>query len=269
MQLPPQYELLSACRPTAPFRTALFDFDGTLSLLREGWPAVMIDLMVEELKNTPRAETTEALNAFVELFIMRLNGQPTLVQMARLADEVRQRGGHPLEAETYKSEYLQRLMQVVKPRRQALTSGVAVPDEWTVAGARLFLAQLRLQGVHLVLASGTDLEDVRKELDLLELTDFFGAEIHGATPDGSFSKPQLIARLLSAGHGPLIGFGDGIVETAEVKRVGGFAIGVASDFAMPGRINPWKRPQLVSAGADFLIPDFTEAHWLAAFVSGG
>ena len=29
------------------FRSVLFDFDGTLSLIREGWPQVMIPMMID------------------------------------------------------------------------------------------------------------------------------------------------------------------------------------------------------------------------------
>jgi phosphoglycolate phosphatase len=267
--LPAGHELLDAPAPPGPFRTVLFDFDGTLSLLREGWPEVMIDLMVEALGRTPGAEAADRLHAFALAFIMRLNGQPTIVQMAQLASEVRQRGGQAEPPEAYKAEYLRRLMKLVEPRRQAIAGGTATPEQWTVAGARTFLSKLRGAGVRLVLASGTDLDDVRKEVALLELAEFFGDDIHAAVADGSFSKPGLIAKLLSAGQGPLLGFGDGMVETSEVRRVGGLAVGVASDLAHPGRINPWKRPQLAAAGAHLLIPDFREADWLYRFTVHG
>ena len=39
----------------------LFDFDGTLSLIREGWPGVMIPMMVEVLKEAGTEESDEAL----------------------------------------------------------------------------------------------------------------------------------------------------------------------------------------------------------------
>ena len=42
-------------------RHVLFDFDGTLSLIREGWPEVMVPLMVEVLQATGTDESPEAL----------------------------------------------------------------------------------------------------------------------------------------------------------------------------------------------------------------
>ena len=65
-----------------PIRAVLFDFDGTLSLLREGWPTIMTGMMVEYLR-TP-ADTHEALAVLagrVEELIMALNGKPAIHQM--------------------------------------------------------------------------------------------------------------------------------------------------------------------------------------------
>ena len=74
------------------FRSVLFDFDGTLSLIREGWPQVMIPMMVGVLRETGTKETGAELHAAVEDFVMRLNGRQTIYQMIQLADEVRRRG---------------------------------------------------------------------------------------------------------------------------------------------------------------------------------
>ena len=46
-------------------RHAVFDFDGTLSLIREGWPQVMVPMMVEVLQATGSGESPEALQALV------------------------------------------------------------------------------------------------------------------------------------------------------------------------------------------------------------
>ena len=35
------------------YRAVLFDFDGTLSLIREGWQGIMIPMMVDMLAATP------------------------------------------------------------------------------------------------------------------------------------------------------------------------------------------------------------------------
>ena len=95
-----EIEVLRPGLPRGRFRSVLFDFDGTLSLIREGWPLVMIPMMVEVLRQTGTPETDEQLTAAVEEFVMRLNGRQTIYQMIQLADEVNQ-GGIPSSPEAY------------------------------------------------------------------------------------------------------------------------------------------------------------------------
>ena len=45
-------EIVNPDLPRGRFSAALFDFDGTLSLVREGWPEVMIPMMVDILAET-------------------------------------------------------------------------------------------------------------------------------------------------------------------------------------------------------------------------
>lgn len=40
-------EIVGRVKPERPLRAAIFDFDGTLSLIREGWQQVMIPLFIE------------------------------------------------------------------------------------------------------------------------------------------------------------------------------------------------------------------------------
>jgi hypothetical protein len=47
-----QIELVRPLPRRRPPRHVLFDFDGTLSLVREGWPEVMVPMMVEVLQAT-------------------------------------------------------------------------------------------------------------------------------------------------------------------------------------------------------------------------
>src|SRR5262245_27212378 len=70
--------------PRGRFRSVLFDFDGTLSLIREGWPQVMIPMMVDVLQGTGTRESVGELTAAVEDFVMRLNGRQTIYQMMQL-----------------------------------------------------------------------------------------------------------------------------------------------------------------------------------------
>jgi phosphoglycolate phosphatase-like HAD superfamily hydrolase len=260
MFLDDEIEVLRPDLPRGRFRSVLFDFDGTLSLIREGWPQVMIPMMVGALRETGTRETDAELTTAVEDFVMRLNGRQTIYQMIQLADEVRKRGGTPLEPLAYKHRYHDLLMQRIEGRREALRAGSASPEDWTVPGAHAILEALRSRGLVLYLASGTDLHYVRQEAELLRVAGYFGEHVYGALDDyQNFSKQMIIERILRE-HGlrgeELLAFGDGFVEIEEVKKVGGVAVAVASDEANRRGVHAWKRQRLVQAGADLVIPEY-------------
>src|SRR5579871_5206247 len=101
-------------------RVVLFDFDGTLSLIRSGWMDVMVPMMVEILADLNTGETEEQLRAVVEDFVWRLTGKETIYQMIALADALRERGGTPLEPLVYKKMYLDRLWILIRSRVEEL-----------------------------------------------------------------------------------------------------------------------------------------------------
>src|SRR5690242_14644216 len=253
MFLTDDIEILNPDLPRGRFRSVLFDFDGTLSLIREGWPQVMIPMMVEALRETGTKESDAQLHAAVEEFVMRLNGRQTIYQMIQLAEEVRRRGGTPLEPLAYKHRYHDLLMQRIEGRLTALRAGTATPEEWTVPGSHALLEELRRRGVTLYLASGTDLKYVRQEAELLGLAPYFGEHVYGALDDyRNFSKKMIIDKILHDNRlqgDELLGFGDGFVEIEEVKGAGGVAVAVASDESARHGVNAWKRDRLVRAGA--------------------
>ena len=242
----------------------LFDFDGTLSLIREGWPEVMVPMFVEMLPALAD-ETDEARHQLCLDQIMQLNGKQTIYQMIQLADRIRERGGTSREPLWYKREFLRRLGERIRPRVEGLRSGALRPDDLLVSGARSLLDLLQRRGLALYLASGTDEECVKSEAELLDLTRYFGEHIYGAVDDFKrFSKKIVIERILRDNRiqgEQLLSFGDGYVEIQNTKEVGGLAVAVASDEAHngSGRFDEWKRERLRGVGADVIIPDFRDA----------
>jgi beta-phosphoglucomutase-like phosphatase (HAD superfamily) len=259
-------EVLAPDFPRGPFRVALFDFDGTLSLLRRNWQDVMIPMMVEILGATETRETRAELHELVEEFVMRLNGRQTIYQMIQLVDEVQRRGGNAQSPLDYKRQYHDRLWGQVSQRIADVGAGRVPRDEMTVPGSRGMLEQLRQRGLQLYLASGTDLSFVRNELEVLGLRDFFEPHVYGALDDyRKFSKAMVVEAILrDAGitGSQLLGFGDGFVEIEEVKKVGGLAVGVASDENARQGINAWKRARLIQAGAHIVIGDYCQQQQL-------
>ena len=241
-------------------RVAVFDFDGTLSLIRSGWVKVMVPMMVEILADLKTGEPEDQLRAIVEDFVWRLTGKETIYQMMALADAVHARGGQPLEPVVYKRMYLERLSRKIEGRLDALRKGRSDPESFLVPGARALLEQLQDRGLKMYLASGTDEIYMKEEARLLGITRFFEGGVYGALDDyKSFSKAILIQRILSCadvqGH-QFLGFGDGYVEIEEVKNVGGIAVGVASKEPACDRVDPWKRLRLIGVGADYIVPNY-------------
>ncbi|MCF0234374.1 MAG: HAD family hydrolase, partial [Thermoguttaceae bacterium] len=196
------------------FKAALFDFDGTLSLVREGWQNIMVPYFCEEL--APFVQDAVETERVVRDFVDRITGKQTIYQCIQLAEEIKARGGTPLEPLAYKKEYLRRLQERIQSRIDALAAGIARPDDFVVPGGRRFLQLLRDAGVKLYLASGTDEIYVKQEAELLELTSYFDGGIYGAQDDyKTFSKALVIERLVKTnnlGGAELVGFGDGYVE---------------------------------------------------------
>ncbi|MCA9189670.1 MAG: hypothetical protein KDA99_28800, partial [Planctomycetales bacterium] len=111
-------EIIRPLETSEPLRHALFDFDGTLSLVREGWIDIMVPMMVDELANTGTDESVSELTEVARTFVAELTGKQTIYQMIRLAEEIANRGGSPQEPVLYKHRYHDLLMQRSAARRQ-------------------------------------------------------------------------------------------------------------------------------------------------------
>jgi len=272
----PAQEYLEVVRRPAGrrFRFALFDFDGTISLIREGWPEIMIPQMVEVLEPLKTGLSREALRAMVAEDVAESTGKQTIYQMIRLAERVREFGGTPADPWEYKAEYSRRLLEHIKARREGLRSGRTKPAELLLPGAKEFLEALAArEGMLLCCASGTDQPEVQEEAKLLGVASYFGDHIYGSPRDyPASSKAQVIARLIEANHiagEDLVVFGDGFVEIENTKTVGGYAVGVASDEASGGgRVDEWKRERVLRAGADVIVPDFANVAALMGLLFG-
>ncbi|MDR3050251.1 MAG: haloacid dehalogenase-like hydrolase [Oscillospiraceae bacterium] len=261
-------------RPAVRPRFAVLDFDGTISLIREGWQRIMIPFFTDMLCGTPggKERPREELEATAREFIFLHTGKQTIYQCIALADHIRQLGGTPRDPQDYKDEYHRRLLERIDHRLQGLADGSIDPETLTVPGSYALLDMLRQQGVTLYLASGTDEVYVLREAKLLGVDACFGGHIYGAQRDyKTFSKKMVIARILRENNlagAQLVGFGDGYVEIENVKAVGGSAVGVASNEAARYGIDAWKRERLLRAGADAIVPDYRDLAPLSAYLFG-
>jgi len=242
-------------------KVVLFDFDGTISLVRSGWMNVMIPMMIELLVEAAPSEPEAQIREVVEEFVWRLTGKQTIYQTIELAEQIRKRGKEPKDPLEYKRMYLDRLWVEVRGRVKDLKEG-ADPDQYMVPGSRALLEGLKERGFRMYLASGTDEYYMKEEARLLDVTKYFDGGVFGALDDyKSFSKAILIQRIISNAEcrgDEFLGFGDGYVEIENVKQVGGVAVGAATDEPHCLKIDEWKRNRLAGVGADIIVPNYLE-----------
>lgn len=254
---------VSPALPRPGITHVIFDFDGTLSWLRHGWPELMAGLF---LKHVPLSDLAARSQVHDELLsdILSLNGKSSIFQMEKCADRVRHYGGPELIPHEMLSRYSDALDKTIRQRKAAMSDGRAKPDEFVVHGARALLEQLRDRELVLIILSGTVEHQVKEEADMLGLAKFFGRHIYGGTSDLAQSSKQAVLERLSREENvpgqQLLSFGDGPVEIALTKQAGGVAVGVASDEDQngSGKMDPFKVQQLSEAGADLLIADYRE-----------
>ena len=204
-----------------------------------------------------------ALRACIDELVDGLTGKQTIYQCIALAEEIARRGGTPEDPQVYKDEYSRRLMEEISGRIRGLEDGAIDPLSLTVPGGDRILPALREHDVNIFIASGTDEIYAAHEAELLGATKYLAAQVYGAQRDyKSFSKKMIVERIIRENGltgAELVGFGDGFVEIENVKEAGGFAVGVATDEKNhDGRVDQWKRDRLIRAGADIIIPDFSD-----------
>lgn len=265
-----EIEIITEPLPILKIRHAIFDHDGTISTLREGWERIMEPMMIKAILGTQFGTADEKLfnrvKDRVQEFIERTTGIQTIAQMHGLVDLVQEFGLVPkdqiLSAVKYKGIFNQELMALVNLRLAKLGAGELEISDFTLKGAVPFLRALQSAGVRLYLASGTDEEDVKREAEHLGYADLFKGGIYGSIGEVTKdAKKIVIERILNEVDGAftqLIAFGDGPVEMREAKRRGAVGIGVASDEMRRFGLNLDKRRRLIRAGADALVPDFSQ-----------
>lgn len=266
-----EIEIIRAWPKGLCIRHAIFDHDGTISTLREGWEHIMSPMMIKAVLGNKFFEADETLYHKIESrvleFIDKTTGIQTLMQMKILLDIIREFGyvteDQMLDEFGYKEIYNNDLMQMVSAREKKLISSELSVADFTIKNAIPFLTKLQNNGVKLYLASGTDEEDVKHEAGILGYDDLFEGGIFGAVGDiNKEAKKIVLDRILDmigeSENGQIATIGDGPVEIRETNKRGGITIGVASNELKRFGLNQIKRTRLIKAGANIIIPDFSQ-----------
>jgi phosphoglycolate phosphatase-like HAD superfamily hydrolase len=249
---------------------AIFDHDGTLSVLREGWEQIMQPMMVRAVLGdhyaTADAGTFAKVGEAVSQLIDKTTGIQTLVQMQSLVMLVKQFGHVPperiLDEHGYKQIYNEALLQMVTERVSKLERGELESIDFQIKNGGRLLRVLYERGVKLYLASGTDVEDVIAEARAMGYADLFEGRVFGAVGDVKVEAKKLVLERIMREHNlsgdQFVMFGDGPVEMREARKRGGVCVGVASDEVRRFGLNTAKRSRLIRAGATVVVPDFSQ-----------
>lgn len=259
---------------TGNIKHAVFDHDGTISTLRHGWESIMEPMMIKAImgdkyENTDNPLCHEVQKQVLE-FINMSTGIQTILQMETLVQMVDEFNIVPkekiLDKLGYKKKFNDALMKIVSERLEKLRIGQLNIDDFTILGSLDFLKILKEKGIKLYLTSGTDIEDVIIEAESLGYADLFNDGIYGSENDiNKYSKKMVINRIIKENdlkENELVVFGDGPVEIKECVKFDGIAIGVASDEVRRCGLNQKKRTRLIKAGAQIIIPDFSQSNKL-------
>ena len=252
---------LPAYKPS--IRAVLFDFDGTISTLRQGWEKIMAPFMVEMITGGTSYPDSEDIIRDVKGYIEESTGIQTIFQMQWLVKEVRRYGRNPQVHDEwwYKEEYNRRLLRIVRERVDALEKGSRSPEDYMIRGAGSFIQALQEKGPALYVASGTDHGDVAREVGVLGLYDLF-TQVAGAPEGRADCSKEAVLRMLMEEKGlrgeELLVIGDGKVEIALGIEAGAITIGAATNEVLRHGINQTKREKLIRAGAHMIIGDFSD-----------
>ncbi|MDA3939630.1 MAG: PfkB family carbohydrate kinase [Spirochaetia bacterium] len=264
-------------------RVAIFDHDGTISTLRQGWDPIMKELCIKAiLGNSLSTVSMEKLKkievAAVEM-IEKTTGIQTIIQMHHLMDMVRSFGfvpeGQILTPLEYKQIYNKKLIKMVDERINLFKKGQLNLSDLSIKGSIQFLEFLKNNNVKMYLASGTDQEDVRREAKILGYSDYFDGGIFGSIGDINSDPKKIVIETIVKELPKTIKpeecyvFGDGPVEMRESAKRGFTGIGLVSDEKRRFGINPEKRSRLILGGAQILIPDFSWIPSLSEYLGWG
>jgi len=265
-----EMELCCEAVPCGRIKHAVFDHDGTISTLRQGWEEIMAPVMMEAILGDKYQTADETLyhkarNRVLD-YIDKSTGIQTILQMEALVEMVKEFGivktDKVLDKIGYKRIYNKALMALVRRRIEKFKRGELDINDYTLKGAVPFLKALKHKGLTLYLASGTDCKDVKAEATALGYAHIFGDKIYGAVGDvAKYSKKMVIDRIMTENQleGPeLAVFGDGPVEMRECRKRDGVAVGIASDEIRRHGLNIEKRTRLIEAGAQIILPDFSQ-----------
>ena len=264
-------ELLPSFAPRPKATHVVFDFDGTLSWIRHGWPEMMQTVMSPRFPLQAN-ETAKDIRAHLFNEMYRFNGQPTPLFMSEMARQISDRGG-TADPDELLTAFITPLDEMANERHRQLRTGETPPDELIVHGGRALLEHLHTRGLKTLILSGNPHPQISQEAELLDLIRYCNGRVQGHVHAENFSKQTVLEEWMAedgfTGEN-LIMFGDGAAEIKATKNLHGLTLGVCTDENTNGSgiIDRNKRSILLAADVDALIADFRNPELLTDLMLG-
>jgi len=246
----------------------LFDFDGTISDERVGWPNLAVPNNVAYLiaMSSPHMDHKQA-EEIVVTEIEQTIGIPTYLQMKRLCSILEDHGytGPKLDPKMLKDSYNDALVGMVESRRAKLKTGELTMDDMRIDGAMQLLTELQKRLANgIYLASGSDLDAVTESVEHLGYSQFFPRDrimAAGSLGPEDDAKEVVLGRMtgeMGLRGEEIVTFGDGFPEMLYTYRAGGVGVGVLSrdesHYEHLGHFTiEQKKQRLLDAGAHILV----------------
>ena len=261
-------EFSAGFRPRPEISHVLFDFDGTLSLIRQGWPEVMVPMFVEML---PRrgGETEADIQRLAYDDIMRLNGKQTIYQMIQLAERVaaarrRARGNR---CGTSTSTSAASTSGSATASRDCGAEGSRPTTCWSMAAGNCWSSFPPAGSRSTWPAAPTSRSSrPRPSCSTWPATSARGSTGHRTTTRTSPSRWSSSASSAKT-RSRASGCWPSATVTWRSRTPRGWAAWpspwpATRPTTAPGTMDPWKRQRLLGVGADVVIPDFRDAEAL-------
>jgi phosphoglycolate phosphatase-like HAD superfamily hydrolase len=266
-----QIEIINNSFQRGKIKYAFFDYDGTISTVRQGWDIIMKNIMVKAIMGDQAASIPDdkknEIESSVADYIDRTAGVQMILQMKELRQMIVDYNFVSEEkifsAKEYKNLAYSELGEIVRERLSNFRRGNLNSEDLTIKGAVTFLKDLREKGVSLHLVSGGDQNAIRHNSKILGYADLFEGRINGSIESSNEnSKENIMKRVIMENNlegAEIVCFGDGPEEIRVAVKYGAIAIGVASDEITRSGLNPEKRKRLIESGANIIIPDFSDS----------
>lgn len=234
---------------------AMIDWDGAISLIREGWQRIMQEYIANFI-SSGLPQKNDYL--WAQSFIKKTLGENTVEQMLGMIEKAEQNGRNDIPvsysekmalAEEHRKKYREILEKEVRGKR--IKTAKKNPDKFIVRGMKYLLEELKKRNIKIFVASGSEQEGkggIEEEAETLGLKHYFEAVFGYNGSISPYNKENVVKWILNKYNlDPLqlLVVGDGPKEMKVGKKFGAVTIGLIS--------NNVTRKILLDSGADFIV----------------